>query len=76
MTTPRYGITFSSWPMPDRMRRGAMIKFLPWDVWAAGLLAAGVVLAAIFDPAPIVFIVVYLALCAYIVVETFSSKPG
>ena len=39
-----------------------MIKFLPWDVWAAGLLAAGVVLAAIFDPAPIVFIVVYLAL--------------
>ena len=34
-----------------------MLKLLPWDVWAAGALAAGVVLAAIFDPAPIVFIV-------------------
>lgn len=39
-------------------------------------MAIGVVLAAIFDPAPIVFIVIYLALCAYTVVETFSSEPG
>jgi hypothetical protein len=53
-----------------------MLKLLPWDVWAAGALAAGVVLAAIFDPAPIVFIVIYLALCAYIIVETFSREPG
>ena len=32
-----------------------MMKLLPWDIWAAAALATGVVLAAIFDPAPIDF---------------------
>ena len=54
-----------------------MIKLIPWDIWAAAALAAGVVLAAIFDPAPAIFIIACLALCAYIVVATFSkSTPG
>ena len=53
-----------------------MIKFIPWDVWAALALALTVGLAAIFEPAPAVFIVIYLGLCAYVVVETFSSEPG
>ena len=53
-----------------------MIKSIPWDIWAAVALAAGVVLAAILDPAPAIFVMVYLALCAYVVVKTFSSKPG
>lgn len=52
-----------------------MLKFIPWDIWAAVALAATVGLAAIFDPAPAVFVVVYLGLCAYIVVETFRSEP-
>ena len=52
-----------------------MIKFIPWDIWTAVALAITVGLAAIFDPAPAVFIVVYLGLCAYIVVETFGSEP-
>ncbi len=51
-----------------------MIKLIPWDIWAAAALAAGVVFAAIFDPAPAVFVMIYLALCAYVVVETFSSE--
>jgi len=54
-----------------------MLKMLPWDIWAAAALATGVLLAAIFDPAPTIFVIACLALCAYIVVETFSrSKPG
>ena len=53
-----------------------MIKSIPWDIWAAVALALTVGLAAIFDPAPAVFIVIYLGLCAYVVVKTFSSKPG
>ena len=32
-------------------------------------------LAAIFDPAPAAFIVIYLGLCAYIVVETINGEP-
>jgi hypothetical protein len=52
-----------------------MLKILPWDIWAAAALATGVLLAAIFEPTPIaVFIVIYLGLCAYIVVKTFSGK--
>lgn len=51
-----------------------MLKFLPWDIWAAAALAAAVALAAIFEPAPVIFILVYLGLCAYIVVETFSDE--
>jgi hypothetical protein len=55
--------------------KGVMIKFFPWDIWAAVALAITVGLAAIFDPAPAVFIVIYLGLCAYIVVETVNGEP-
>jgi hypothetical protein len=75
MTTLRYGATFCCRPLPDRMKKGVMIKFLPWDIWAAMALAITVGLAAIFDPAPAVFIVVYLGLCAYIVVGTVNGEP-
>jgi hypothetical protein len=53
-----------------------MIKFIPWDIWAAVVLAVAVSLAAIFDPAPAVFIVIYLGLCAYIIVETVNGEPS
>jgi hypothetical protein len=52
-----------------------MIKLIPWDIWAAAALAAGVALAGIFDPTPAAFITVYLGLCAYIVVETIYGDP-
>ena len=53
-----------------------MLKLLPWDIWAAAALAVAVSLAAIFDPAPAVFIVIYLGLCAFIVVETINGEPS
>ena len=53
-----------------------MIKFIPWDIWAAVALAIAVGLAAIFKAAPAVFVVIYLGLCAYIIVETFNSEPS
>jgi len=52
-----------------------MLKILPWDIWAAVALAIAVGLAAIFDPAPVVFVVIYLGLCAYVIVKTFNSEP-
>ena len=75
MSTLRYGVIFCCRPVPNRMKNGVMIKFLPWDIWAAVALAITVGLAAIFDPAPAVFIVVYLGLCAYIVAETVNGEP-
>ncbi|HEY7228990.1 MAG TPA: hypothetical protein VH558_01330 [Pseudolabrys sp.] len=51
-----------------------MLRLIPWDVWIAAALAVGVTLAAIFDPAPVIFIAVYLGLCAYIILETVSGE--
>ena len=50
-----------------------MVRLIPWDVWAAAVLAVVVGLAAIFDPAPAIFIVIFLGLCAYIAVQTFGG---
>lgn len=73
MSTLRHGVIFAS--LAGARQDQDMIKFIPWDIWTAVALAITVGLAAIFDPAPAVFIVVYLGLCAYIVVETFGSEP-
>jgi hypothetical protein len=51
-----------------------MLRLIPWDVWVAAALAVGVTLAAIFDPAPVIFIAIFLGLCAYIVLQTVSSE--
>jgi hypothetical protein len=51
-----------------------MITLVTWDIWAAAALALAVALAGIFDHIPAAFIVVYLGLCAYIVVETFRRN--
>ena len=58
--------------VPDR--ECTMLRSIPWDVYAAGAIAGAVALGAIFDPAPAIFIVIYLGLCAYIAVQTFSSE--
>ena len=50
-----------------------MLKSIPWDVWAAGTLEGGVTLAKIFELRPAAFIVGYIFLCVYIVVETISG---
>ena len=51
-----------------------MLGSIPWDVWVAGAIAALVALAAFFDLGPGIFIFIFLALCAYIAVQTFDSE--
>jgi MFS superfamily sulfate permease-like transporter len=51
-----------------------MLKLIPRDVWVAAALVIVVCLLEFFDPEPAIFVAVYLALCAYIVVQTFSSE--
>jgi hypothetical protein len=51
-----------------------MRKLIPYDVWIAAALAVAVCLIEFFDPAPTIFFVSYLGLCAYIVVQTISNE--
>jgi hypothetical protein len=51
-----------------------MLRFIPRDVWVAAALAVAVCLIELFDPAPTVFIVIYLGLCAHIVVQTVTGE--
>ena len=51
-----------------------MLRLIPRDVWVAAALAVAACLVEFFDPAPTVFIVIYLGLCACIVVQTISSE--
>jgi hypothetical protein len=48
---------------------------LPWDVWAAAAIAlVAVLLVAIFDQSPLLFIVIFFALCTYIVVQAIIEE--
>ena len=51
-----------------------MFKAIPWDVRLAATVAAVAALAMIFEPAPAIFIVAYICLCAYIVVQTIGDE--
>jgi uncharacterized membrane protein YccC len=47
-----------------------IFKLVPGDVWAALAVAAVVLIFAIFDQSPLlVFVLVGLALCAYIAIQ-------
>jgi apolipoprotein N-acyltransferase len=52
-----------------------MIKIIPWDIWAAAALALAVALAGIFGPIPVAFIVIFLGLCVYVVVQAIKGEP-
>jgi hypothetical protein len=52
-----------------------MVKFIPWDIWIAAALALAVALAGVFGPAPVALIVIFVGLCAYVVVQTINGKP-
>jgi hypothetical protein len=51
-----------------------MLKSIPWDVWVAATVAAVVALLALFDPGPAMLVVIYLFLCAYVVVSVIDDK--
>jgi hypothetical protein len=59
-----------------------MFTLIPLDVWVAAVLAAAAGLMAIFGPSAGVFILIYVFLCAYIIVEIIGdeiagcSRPG
>jgi hypothetical protein len=61
-------------PTGALQKRGTMLRSIPWDVWAGAAIAVAVALVTIFEPAPGVFIVIYLGLCAYIAAQTFGSE--
>jgi hypothetical protein len=50
-----------------------MLRLIPWDIWTAAALAAAIVLVAIFDATPAIFVGVFLAFCAYMVVDIFDG---
>jgi uncharacterized membrane protein HdeD (DUF308 family) len=51
-----------------------MFSLIPWDVRLAGFLMLLTGLAAFFDPGPALFVALYVMLCAYIVVSTFTEE--
>jgi hypothetical protein len=53
-----------------------MFASIPLDVWVAVVLAAGAGLMALFGPSAGAFILVYISLCAYIVVETINDETA
>ena len=52
-----------------------MFKFFPWDVQAATAIAVvAIFLVAIFNLSPLLLIVIFFALCAYIAAQSVLDK--
>jgi len=51
-----------------------VLKLIPWDVWIAAVCASAVLLVILFELAPGLFMAIYIALCIYIGLKTFSAK--
>ena len=51
-----------------------MFTLIPLDVWVAAVLAAAAGLMAIFGPSAGVFNLIYVFLCAYIIVEIIGDE--
>jgi hypothetical protein len=50
-----------------------MLALIPWDVWAAVMLAIVIGLVGVFGPSVAAFIAIYVSMCVYIVIETFGA---
>ena len=56
-------------------REEAPFKFFPWDVQAATAIAVvAIFLVAIFNLSPLLLIVIFFALCAYIAAQSVLDK--
>jgi hypothetical protein len=54
---------------------GSIFKIVPWDVWAAIAVAAMVLIRAVFDGSPLLmFMLVGLAVCAYMAIPGFQQQ--
>ena len=55
-------------------KEDAMFALVPLDVWVAAAIAAAVGLVAIFGPSAGVFVLIYVCLCVYIIIEVISDE--
>jgi len=55
-------------------KEGALFIFIPWDVWIAGALGIAALCAKFWDFPQSFFVVLYLMLCAYIVVSIIRDE--
>jgi hypothetical protein len=53
-----------------------MLASIPWDVWVAAILAAAVALVGVFGPGLATLIALYISICTYIIVESFTREFG
>ena len=53
-----------------------MLVSIPWDIWAAAVLAAAVALVGIFGLALATFIALYISICTYVIVQNFIGELG
>jgi hypothetical protein len=53
-----------------------VIASIPWDIWAAAVLAVVVALVAIFEPSAAAFIAICTSTWIYVVIEAFSAKSS
>jgi hypothetical protein len=51
-----------------------LFLWIPWDVWIAGALAIAALCAKFLDAPHAFFIVLYLMLCAYIVISIIRDE--
>ena len=63
-------------PAKAPRKEGAVFKSIPWDIWAAAAIAGTIALAMMFEPGPALFIVGYIFMCAYILVETINGAQS
>jgi len=72
--TGRLRVGRKNTPPGAHREEGAMFALIPLDVWVATVLAAAAGLMAVFGPSAGGFILLYVFLCAYIVVEIISDE--
>ena len=53
-----------------------MLASISWDVWAAAILAAAVALVGVFGPGLATLIALYISICTYLIVESFTREFG
>ena len=73
----RHHVLRSNFQLLPKKKGRAMLTAISWDVWAAvAISAVGIILAVVYDQSPLlVFILVGLALCAYIAIRnTFDDE--
>jgi hypothetical protein len=51
-----------------------MLKTIPVDVWVATTIAIADVMAGLYGLGPALFVAMFVAVCGYVLVETFRNE--